>query len=87
MKELVPSMVDSHGEAQHDRQSIADIFAVFYKHLYKDESKSRQDHDEHQDNDDDNHNGSGQVPPFTMAELCKALRQLKRIRLQIGTVL
>ena len=36
LKELIPSMTDSAGVRQNERQSIADVFAAFYEELYKD---------------------------------------------------
>jgi hypothetical protein len=49
VKELMPSMKDTAGSLQHERQSIADIFATFYEQLYKDINKH--DHNPHNEGD------------------------------------
>ena len=42
-KELIPGMKDSVGSLQHQRQSIANVFATFYEELYKDVNKDTND--------------------------------------------
>ena len=64
-------MTDADGQTQHNRQSIADVFATFYEHLYKDSDKHSDTTQTHNDNTDDC------IPAFTSQELGKALGQLK----------
>jgi hypothetical protein len=65
-KELIPRMTDHTGKAQHDRQSIADVFATFYERLYA---------DPHRHGCQDI--GTAGIPSFTFSELSKGLKQLK----------
>jgi len=66
MRHHTPSMINEHGQAKHDQQSIAKVFVTFYEQLYKDTHSSN--HEDKQARDHNNHS----IPPFTMQELCKA---------------
>ena len=71
VKDLIPSMTSADGQTQHNRQSIADVFATFYEQLYKDSDKHNDTTQTHNENNDD------RIPAFTAQELGKALGQLK----------
>ena len=99
-KDHTPSMINKDGQAEHERQSIADVFATFYEQLYKDTDRNTNDnnHDppnntqqrHSNDNDERDHhndydNDNSSILPFTMKELCKALQYLKKGKAPDGT--
>lgn len=47
-RELIPSMLDTDGQQQNDRQSVGDVLATFYEQLYKNiDTGSTTHHDTH----------------------------------------
>ena len=58
------------GDLMHDKNDIAEVFACFYEELYKSRSTVRQS-DRYQSS------STHAIAPFTMDELCTALKQMK----------
>eukprot|EP00959_Pyramimonas_sp_CCMP1952_P359766 7532976-Pyramimonas_sp.AAC.1 len=72
-------MATNDGDSETDRQGIADIFADFYKQLYRrcaetDEPTDAQPHGAHNNARHHAHHG---IPQFTLEELHHAITQLK----------
>ena len=71
-------MTSTTGETTTDRQSIADMFATFYEHLYK--RRRHDDQPNHQEHPEHNANNTTSIPPFTMKELQKSIKELRNGR-------
>ena len=74
-RQLMISAMDRNGVETTDRQSIADIFADFYRELY---ASPRQEQPE------PNRGTKGQVKPFSLEEIQRQLKRLKSKRAADG---
>ena len=76
-KSLIAEMTTTTGRKVHDRQEIADVFADFYENLYARQQTTPNATLHAQRQHDTTDSTTQPIPPFTLDELDKALRQLR----------
>ena len=79
-KTIITNMTTSTGQKVTDRQDIADVFANFYEALYAHRKPASTTSFHNTPTQQPTPPPNQSIPPFTQAELAKALRQLRNGR-------